>query len=283
MTRFTWSSSAQFLVYELPVESPNHNQPAAARGRPDLRGEPRGRHGFPARLVRFRHPPDGRQQRPRLYRPGRQQQPGSWAAQLHRVPGVQLLAQPQRGPGELPGGGHRQPVLLEQHHPRHQAKYGFDEPAGNFQENNFGRGGLGSDSVNAEAQDNANGGSRCNANMATPPDGSNPRMQMFVCNDSSPQADGDLDNGVIVHEYGHGISIRQVGGPSNSSCLNNASSRARAGVTGSRWPTRRRSATPAPTAAASAPTSSASRRPARASGPSATAPTPRSTPTPTRA
>ncbi|MEM9555568.1 MAG: extracellular metalloproteinase [Acidobacteriota bacterium] len=99
-----------------------------------------------------------------------------------------------------------------------QYQYGFDEPAGNFQENNFGRGGAGSDSVNAQAQD---GGGNCNANFATPTDGSNPRMQMYLCNRASPSRDGDYDNGVIIHEYGHGISIRQVGGPSNSSCLNN--------------------------------------------------------------
>jgi uncharacterized repeat protein (TIGR01451 family) len=34
--------------------------------------------------------------------------------------------------------------------------------------------------------------------------------------------DGDVDNGVICHEYGHGISIRLTGGPANSSCLSNA-------------------------------------------------------------
>ncbi|NNV56396.1 M36 family metallopeptidase [Limnovirga soli] len=33
--------------------------------------------------------------------------------------------------------------------------------------------------------------------------------------------DGDLDNGVISHEYTHGISNRLTGGPSNSSCLTN--------------------------------------------------------------
>ena len=33
--------------------------------------------------------------------------------------------------------------------------------------------------------------------------------------------DGDFDNGIITHEYGHGISIRLTGGPANSSCLNN--------------------------------------------------------------
>jgi extracellular elastinolytic metalloproteinase len=33
--------------------------------------------------------------------------------------------------------------------------------------------------------------------------------------------DGSFDNGVIAHEYGHGISNRLTGGPNNSSCLNN--------------------------------------------------------------
>ena len=98
-------------------------------------------------------------------------------------------------------------------------EYGFDEPSGNFQENNYGNGGAGSDSVNAEAQD---GGGNCNANFATPSDGLNPRMQMYTCTNSNPARDGDLDNMVIVHEYGHGISNRLTGGPANVSCLNNS-------------------------------------------------------------
>ena len=55
-------------------------------------------------------------------------------------------------------------------------RYGFNEASGNFQENNYGKGGSGSDSVDADAQD---GSGTNNANFATPPDGSNPRMQMF--------------------------------------------------------------------------------------------------------
>lgn len=54
---------------------------------------------------------------------------------------------------------------------------GFNEAELNFQENNFSRGGIGSDSVNAEAQD---GSGTDNANFATPGDGQNPRMQMYV-------------------------------------------------------------------------------------------------------
>ncbi|MEZ4775043.1 MAG: M36 family metallopeptidase [Bacteroidia bacterium] len=55
--------------------------------------------------------------------------------------------------------------------------YGFDEGSGNFQENNYGRGGKGADYVRAEAQD---GSGRNNANFATPPDSIRPRMQMFL-------------------------------------------------------------------------------------------------------
>ncbi len=92
--------------------------------------------------------------------------------------------------------------------------YGFDEASGNFQENNYGNGGAGSDSVDSEAQD---GSGTCNANFGTPPDGGNPRMQMYVCGDK----DGDFDNLVIVHEYGHGISNRLTGGPAAAGCLGN--------------------------------------------------------------
>jgi hypothetical protein len=97
--------------------------------------------------------------------------------------------------------------------------YGFDEPAGNFQANNLGRGGSGNDYVQAEAQD---GSGTNNANFGTPPDGSLPRMQMYLWTAPTPDRDGDVDNGIIVHEYGHGISNRLTGGPATTSCLSNA-------------------------------------------------------------
>ncbi len=97
--------------------------------------------------------------------------------------------------------------------------YGFDEPSGNFQANNQGRGGLGSDYVIADAQD---AGGTNNANFSTPADGSRPRMQMYLFTSATPNRDGDLDNGIVIHEYGHGISNRLTGGPANSSCLSNA-------------------------------------------------------------
>ncbi|MDX6405211.1 MAG: hypothetical protein QOH70_2666, partial [Blastocatellia bacterium] len=54
---------------------------------------------------------------------------------------------------------------------------GFNEAAGNAQTNNYGRGGLGNDSIKAQAQDFQ---SFSNANMLTPADGAQPRMRMYV-------------------------------------------------------------------------------------------------------
>lgn len=58
-------------------------------------------------------------------------------------------------------------------------KYGFTEASGNFQVNNYGRGGTGNDDVRAEGQDFSGTN---NANFATPTDGNRPRMQMFIWN-----------------------------------------------------------------------------------------------------
>ncbi len=96
--------------------------------------------------------------------------------------------------------------------------YGFDEVSGNFQENNYGNGGLGSDGVNANVQASGN----CNANFGTPSDGQNPTMNMFLCTTPNPDADTDFDTVVIQHEITHGISNRLTGGPANVGCLSNA-------------------------------------------------------------
>ncbi len=96
--------------------------------------------------------------------------------------------------------------------------FGFTPLNGNFQVNNYGGGGTGNDDVMAESQD---GGGTNNANFATPPDGSRPRMQMYIGTNPTPDVDGSLDNGVVAHEFAHGISNRFTGGPANTSCLGN--------------------------------------------------------------
>ncbi|HFE44948.1 MAG TPA: peptidase, partial [Nannocystis exedens] len=57
---------------------------------------------------------------------------------------------------------------------------GFNEAAGNAQDDNYGRGGAGGDRLQAQAQDGALTGSRNNANMMTPSDGVSPVMQMYL-------------------------------------------------------------------------------------------------------
>ena len=87
---------------------------------------------------------------------------------------------------------------------------GFTEAAGNFQTDNFGRGGVGNDAVLADAQDS---GQTNNANFFTPPaDGLPPRMQMFLFDGPTPDRDSDLDAEIILHEYTHGLTNRRVGG-----------------------------------------------------------------------
>jgi hypothetical protein len=81
---------------------------------------------------------------------------------------------------------------------------GFDEAAGNAQVDNFGRGGVGGDSIRAEAQDYSG---RNNANMSTGADGNRPRMQMYLFDgiaartlnvDSPASAQGDYATGVAL-------------------------------------------------------------------------------------
>ena len=63
---------------------------------------------------------------------------------------------------------------------------GFTEAVGNFQVDNFGRGGAGNDPVQAEAQD---GSGTDNANFSTPSDGSAPRMQMYLWSSAAPESE----------------------------------------------------------------------------------------------
>jgi hypothetical protein len=94
------------------------------------------------------------------------------------------------------------------------APIGFTPAAGNFE---------GNDPVRGEALDGAKTFKNMpdaahidNANMATPPDGFRPRMQMFLwhfpgdASDPFIAADGANDVGIVYHEYTHGLSNRLV-------------------------------------------------------------------------
>ncbi|KAK2630035.1 hypothetical protein QTJ16_000855 [Diplocarpon rosae] len=93
---------------------------------------------------------------------------------------------------------------------------GFHEAAGNFQDENFGQGGLGGDAVVLHAQDSAGANG---ASFIAPADGERPHMYMYIWNQTDPSRDSSFDAGIVIHEYTHGLSKRLVGGPENSACL----------------------------------------------------------------
>ena len=95
-------------------------------------------------------------------------------------------------------------------------QYGFDEVSGNFQDNNGDKGGVGGDFVIANGLDET---SYNNAQFATAPDGQRGKMSMYIFYATSPPRDGIFDVGIVIHEYGHGLSNRLTGGPANTDCL----------------------------------------------------------------
>jgi len=93
-------------------------------------------------------------------------------------------------------------------------QYGFNEAAGNFQFNNYGKEGADGDPVKALGQSISR---RCNGSFSTPVDGEDPILISNLCNSK----DGGYDASVIIHEYGHGISSRLSGGGVFNNCLFN--------------------------------------------------------------
>ena len=86
----------------------------------------------------------------------------------------------------------------------HLYELGWTEPAFNFQNDNFGRGGAAGDRVRAEGQDSSGTN---NANMSTPADGGRGRMQMYVWTGPTPDYDGTTDVDVS-HSRNHARSFQ---------------------------------------------------------------------------
>jgi hypothetical protein len=107
--------------------------------------------------------------------------------------------------------------------------YGFDEASGNFQNRNYTGLGTGGDALNVMVQyipEDSDGNDVYGYSaFATPVEGSAPTMYLGIFSWTSPLRDSTLDNEVIAHEYGHGLSNRLVGGPANSNALNAYASR----------------------------------------------------------
>jgi hypothetical protein len=124
--------------------------------------------------------------------------------------------------------------FLGNYHDHLQAKpIGFTRSAGNFEA-------VDGDAVQAESDDGANTADGLpddnhvdNANMNTPPDGTPPRMQMYLFLPDSLFLAGNSgdESGVVYHEYTHGLSNRLVVDANGLSTLGDV----QAGAMGEAW------------------------------------------------
>ena len=88
---------------------------------------------------------------------------------------------------------------------------GFDEVAGNFQLDNFGRGGLGGDRLIAQAQFLANSATEFLGSTQPSPDGISPAVRIGTNFGPAPDRDGSLDLEVVFHEMAHALTSRVIG------------------------------------------------------------------------
>ncbi len=86
--------------------------------------------------------------------------------------------------------------------------HGFREADGNFQENNYGNGGLGGDAMRIEI---FNGGGVNNANNTNTPDGTASRIQLYVWNMTDPHREPSFEASVLAWAYMQAVQ-RRLGG-----------------------------------------------------------------------
>ncbi|KAJ1328776.1 hypothetical protein BSLG_010793 [Batrachochytrium salamandrivorans] len=94
--------------------------------------------------------------------------------------------------------------------------YGFNEPAGNFQRDNFGRGGIAGDSITINVQNSKEYNA---AFFDTFLDGYPGVLNLHIFTTTKPNRDPALDNNVMIHELGHGVSERLTGGAQTKMCM----------------------------------------------------------------
>ena len=91
--------------------------------------------------------------------------------------------------------------------------FGFDEQGGNYQVNNYGRGGFGKDHVNAEALD---GSGTDNANFDPTPDGFQGRMQMYTWNRGGGRVVTVNAPEAVANQYYAGLAANWGGAVTNT-------------------------------------------------------------------
>lgn len=94
-------------------------------------------------------------------------------------------------------------------------RHGFDEPAGNMQQNNYGHGGLGGDPLRIEI---LYGSTVNNVTWVSSAEGSSPRLRTHVWTQTTPNREASFDTSAMIYGYSKVIESR-LNAPN---CFNNS-------------------------------------------------------------
>jgi extracellular elastinolytic metalloproteinase len=97
-------------------------------------------------------------------------------------------------------------------------QFGFTEEAGNFQTNNFGKGGKEKDAIIIQNSDRRK---HNDAYFAAAEDGLPGVMALLSFDFTNPNRVASFDNTILAHEFFHGVTERLIGGSQKANCLNN--------------------------------------------------------------
>lgn len=206
--RRTPEDGSSYLVYAEPVESPSHGPQTLVLNPADSLASPFGWHDLDGRAGPEFTYLRGNNAWSRLDRSGTND-PNGFSPDGGLGLDFRFDHDSSRSLTSLPNQRASLTNLFYWNNLMHDVWYhkGFTEVAGNFQTNNYGRGGVGGDFVIAEAQD---GGGLNNANFATPPDGFNGRMQMYLWNTNL--RDGLVIDGSTPAAGGYVVAPFTLGG-----------------------------------------------------------------------
>lgn len=96
-------------------------------------------------------------------------------------------------------------------------RHGFTSPAGNFQVNDYGEGGVGGDPLSVRFRYDAS----CASAVGIPPDGAAGSLILSPCTVGGITRDTAHDSVAMLHLAGHALVHRLLGGPSNPNCYTN--------------------------------------------------------------
>src|SRR5690606_5198497 len=184
----TLADGAQYCVYELPIEAPNYGERSLINSPADTNASPFGWHdtdgeeGAEYNYTKGNNVEAVNDQSSAGYEWLDNGTPYTFTGHAHATSGL-VFDFPIDFESSLYNSSDASTTnLFYMNNIMHDVwyQYGFTELAGNFQVNNYGKGGVGNDEVMAFGQTGELSGQKNNALFGTPSEGQNPYMIMFM-------------------------------------------------------------------------------------------------------